>query len=112
RILGRNNPDRGADHRQSRQWRGAAAIRMDIRQYRARKHDGDRVWTWRYFLLAVRLSWDGAVGLRAFRRPHIPHLGRDLQSVPFDLHRHLWSEIRNGELEPAVHGERDFGVSG
>ena len=35
RVLGRHHADRGADHRQSRQRRGAPAVRMDFRQYRA-----------------------------------------------------------------------------
>jgi MFS family permease len=46
----------------------------------------------------------------AFRRPYIPDLGGDLQPISFHVHRYVRPEIRNGELEPALHGERNFGV--
>jgi MFS transporter, OFA family, oxalate/formate antiporter len=44
------------------------------------------------------------------RRPHIPDLGRDLQPISFHVHRYVRPEICNGELEPALHGEGNFGV--
>ena len=56
-FLGRDDADRGADHRQSRQRRGAAAVRLDLRPYRPRKHHGDRLRARRRRLLAA-----GAVG--------------------------------------------------
>ena len=39
------------------------------------------------------------------RRPGLLHLGRDLQPVPRDLHRHLRLEIRHDQCGPALHGQ-------
>ena len=64
----------------------------------------------RHRLLAARNAGHGAVGLRGVRGADLPHLGRDLQPVPVDLHRHVRGEIRDGESEPALHRQRDFGV--
>ena len=54
RVLGRDDADRGADHRQCRQRRGASAVRLDFRSHRPRIHDGDRVRSGRRCLLAAR----------------------------------------------------------
>ena len=61
-------------------------------------------------LLAAGLGRRTAVGVRRLRGADLPHLGRDLQPVPLDLHRQLRPEIRDREPQPAVHRQGRIGV--
>ena len=63
-------------------------------------------------LLAARLARHSAVGVRAVRRADLPHLGRDLQPVSVDLHRHVRAEIRHRESQPALHRQGHVGLPG
>ena len=47
-----------------------------------------------------------------FAGADLPDLGRDLQPVPVDLHRHVRTEIRHRELKPALHRQGHVGVPG
>ena len=75
-------------------------------------HHGDCLRTRRRRLLAVGGAWHGAVGLRAVRGADLPDLGRNLQPVPVDLHRHVRPAIRHGESWPALHRQGHLGVPG
>ena len=44
--------------------------------------------------------------------PRLLHLGRDLQPLPGDLHRHLRIEVRDDQRRPALHRQRHGGVPG
>jgi MFS transporter, OFA family, oxalate/formate antiporter len=60
----------------------------------------------REYTMAIAFSLgalDGTLGVRGVRGVDLPHLGRDLQSVPVDLHRQFWIEVRDREPEPALH---------
>jgi oxalate/formate antiporter len=61
-------------------------------------------------VLAARIDGNGAVGFRPVRGLDLPHLGRNLQSVSFNLHRQLRTEIRYGEFEPALYGQGSVGI--
>ena len=53
-----------------------------------------------------------AVGFRGVRRADLPDLGRNLQPVPVDLHRHFRDQIRDRESESALHRQGSVGVPG
>ncbi len=63
-----------------------------------------------YWLLGAARR--GALGLRAVRGADFPDLGRNLQPVSVDLHRHVWAEIRHREFEPALYRQGHLGLSG
>ena len=65
---------------------------LDPPRYRARIHDGDRLWPRRDPPSAFIINRQRTLGIRHFRRADLSNLGRDLQLVPVDLHRELRPE--------------------
>ena len=51
-----------------------------------------------------------ALVFRGVRRADLPDLGRDLQPVSLHLYRYFWSEIRDGQSQPALYGEGHLGI--
>ncbi len=94
------------------QRRCPAVLRLGVGPDRPRIHHGDRVRSGSRGLLAAGNTRHHAVGFRALRRADLLDVGRDLQPVPLDLHRHLRTEIRHDQSQPALYGERHVGFPG
>jgi MFS transporter, OFA family, oxalate/formate antiporter len=63
-----------------------------------------------YWLLTV--AGDHPLDVRALRRADLLHLGRNFFPVPLHLHRPVRHQVRDGQCNAALYGQRHIGVSG
>ena len=93
----------GGHHRQHPQRAGAADVRVGVGPHRAREHDGHRLHMWCRRLLGARHDRQHAVDVHRHRGDGLLHVGRDLQPVSGDLHRHLRRAVRDDQCGAALH---------
>src|SRR5216683_2385945 len=90
----------------------AAVFRLGVRPYRAREHHVHRLLHRggrNFRALQARI---GSGLVRDSERLGILRLGRNLQPLPIDLHRHVRHQIRHDQRRSALHRQGNGGTAG
>ena len=94
-----------ATHRSGLEWAHPAVLRLGLGPHRPGKHDVHRLLPRRPGHIRVVQARRRPVLFRRIERCRVLRLGRDLQPLSVDLHRHVRHQIRNDQCRTSIYGE-------